>query len=269
MAADQAPADHLLGADDPPPFEILNDGADGAVLLVCDHASNRIPRALGRLGLDEADLHRHIAIDIGAGDVTRGLAERLGTPAVIAGYSRLVIDNNRYRADPTSIPEISDGTIVPGNRNLDSTAIRLREAELFDPYHDEIARRLVAMETPERAAALVSIHSFTPFFRGAERPWHVGLLWNRDGRIVKPLLAALRANRGIIADENVPYSARDPYGYTNATHADATGRPNVLIEIRQDLIDTRQGVADWVDILSAALAEVMADPVLFRRVTPT
>jgi len=269
MSAELAPcgpAGRVLGPDDPPPFEVLNWDDRARCLLVCDHASDVIPAALDRLGLDEAALGRHIAVDIGAGALTRELSTRLKMPAVLAGFSRLVIDNNRQLHDPTSIPEISDGTLIPGNKGLDAAGTAARVAEIFHPYHDAVAAaldRLAQHADGGRVPALVSIHSFTPFFKGAERPWHVGLLWNRDRRIAAPLRDALAANRGVVVGENVPYSAQDPFGYTVAEHADALGRANILIEMRQDLIDTHHGVAAWAGILGDALERVLADDRLF------
>jgi len=264
-AAQTAAAGFILGPDDPPPFEILNPGGSAPFLLVCDHASNRVPPTLDNLGLDEGALGRHIAIDIGAGPTTRELSVRLDATAVVATYSRLVIDNNRYLDDPTSIPEISDGTAIPGNRDLSAAQAATRADELFRPYHAAIDIALAALARDGAAPALISVHSFTPLLEGIERPWHVGLLWNRDRRIVRPLYEALSANRGIVTGENVPYSARNPYGFTVAEHADARGFPNVLIEIRQDLIDTHHGVETWSEILAAALGVVLKDDRLYRE----
>lgn len=262
-AVERRPVGRLLGPDDPPPYTVVNDGAGGRTLLVCDHASAVVPSRLGRLGLDPADLGRHIAIDIGAANMTRELSARLDLPAIFAGYSRLVIDNNRGLDDPTSIPEISDGTVVPGNRTLDAAAAAARANEIFHPYHDAIADKLDAMARNQGTPALVAIHSFTPVFRGHERPWHVGLLWNRDQRIARPLFEALAANPGLIVGDNEPYSAQDPYGYTMSTHAEPQGWPHLVIEIRQDLIDTHKGVATWADILAPALERVLGDDLLF------
>jgi predicted N-formylglutamate amidohydrolase len=269
MSADLAPcgpAGRVLGPDDPPPFETLNWDDRARYLLVCDHASSAIPAALDRLGLDEAAIGRHIAVDIGAGALTRALSVRLKAPAILAGFSRLVIDNNRQLHDPTSIPEISDGTLVPGNKALDAADAAARVAEIFHPYHDAVDAALDAMADaePGRVPALISIHSFTPFFKGAERPWHVGLLWSRDRRVAGPLYDVLAANRGVVVGENVPYSAQDPFGYTIAEHADARGRPNILIEMRQDLIDTHHGVEAWAGILGDALEKVLADDGLYE-----
>ena len=269
MSADLAPcgpAGRVLGPADPPPFETLNWDDSARYLLVCDHASNVIPAALDRLGLDEAAIGRHIAVDIGAGALTRALSARLNAPAVLAGFSRLGIDNNRQLDDPTSIPEISDGTLIPGNTGLDAAEAAARAAEIFHPYHDAVAAALDTLGGDGgggRVPALVSIHSFTPFFKGVERPWHAGLLWSRDRRIAAPLRDALAANRGVVVGENVPYSAQDPFGYTVAEHADAHGRANILIEMRQDLIDTHHGVAAWAGILGDALEPVLADDGLY------
>ncbi len=266
--AESGAAEPVLGADDPPPFDCLNGAAPAPYVLVCDHASNRIPGPLDRLGLDDAALGRHIAIDIGAGDLTRALSERLKAPAIVATYSRLVIDNNRYLHDPTSVPEISDGTVSPGNRGLAPIDLEARRDRLFRPYHAALDTALDEMVARVPLPGLVSIHSFTPFFKGIERPWHAGLLWNRDRRLVRPLYDALAANRGVIVGENVPYSARDPYGYTVAEHADVHDRPNILIEMRQDLIDTHQGIETWTEILGDALERALADDGLYQGETP-
>lgn len=269
IAATAQQAAPLLGPDEPPPVEVVNPDGRAGFLLVCDHASNRIPAALDRLGLDEAALGRHIALDIGAGEVTRALAAALDAPAVLASYSRLVIDNNRQLYDPTSIPEISDGTIVPGNSDLPAEQAQARVDRLFRPYHDRVKALLTGLDKRlddgAGRAPLISIHSFTPVFKSQERPWHIGLLWNRDPRLPKPLLKALAENRGLIVDENVPYTARDPYGYTNYEHADSAGRANVLIEIRQDLIDTRQGAETYARLIADALEPVLKDPGLYRE----
>jgi len=266
MSAELAPcgpAGRVLGPDDPPPFETVNWDDAARYLLVCDHASDVIPAALDRLGLDAAAIGRHIAVDIGADALTRALSLRLNAPAVIAGYSRLVIDNNRQPDDPTSIPASSDGTRIPGNEGLDGADAAARVAEVFRPYHDAVAAALDALGSGGRVPALISIHSFTPFLDGVERPWQVGLLWNRDRRVTAPLFDALAANRGVVVGENVPYSAQDPFGYTVATHAEAHGRANILIEMRQDLIDTHHGVATWAGILGEALEQVLADDSLY------
>ncbi len=254
----------LLAPDEAPPFEIVNPDGSAPVLLICDHASRAIPRALDNLGLDEAALRRHIAWDIGAAEVARALAVRFDAPLILAGYSRLVIDLNRPLDDPTSIPVISEGTIVPGNRDLDPEEAARRADSLFRPYHAAIDDALGRFEAAGRTPALLSIHSFTPVFKGVERPWHVAVLWDRDGRIAQPLMAALRSDPELLVGDNEPYSARDPAGFTIESHAEPRGLPHVLVEIRQDLIDTHHGAAAWAERLGDALDGILADPALYR-----
>jgi predicted N-formylglutamate amidohydrolase len=253
----------LLAATDPPPFTVINPDARADILLVCDHAAAAVPASLGRLGLGEADLARHIGWDIGAAAVTRALAERLSVPAVLSGYSRLVIDCNRGLDDPTSILAISDALPVPGNRSL-SEADRLARAEAcFWPYQRAVGamlRRALAMgATP----AVVSIHSFTPRFKGYDRPWQIGILWDRDPRVAVPLIAGL-ALRGLNVGDNQPYSGRDPEGFTMLHHAVPRGLPHVLIELRQDEIDTEAGALCFADYLDNALKPILADGQLYR-----
>jgi predicted N-formylglutamate amidohydrolase len=254
----------LLDAADPPAIEMINPTALAPVLFVCDHAAARVPRALNSLDLDAAELARHIAWDIGAADLTRSLAGRFGATAILTGYSRLVIDCNRAPDDPTSMPEISDGTVVPGNRNLTRPDIAARIAALFDPFHAAVRTSLARISQPGRVPALISVHSFTPVFRGEVRPWHVGILWDKDPRLAVPLLAALGREAGLCVGDNQPYSGRDRYGYTIVTHGAAAGLPHVLLEVRQDLIDTHRGVEEWAERFQRVLHPILADPKLHR-----
>lgn len=249
----------LLGPDDPAPFSMVEAKDARPVLVVCDHAGAAIPAALGTLGLGGADLADHIAVDIGAAPLTRGLADRVGAAALLSTYSRLVIDCNRELEDYTLIREVSDGRVISGNRNLDEAAVAARISEVFHPYHTEIRRRLVAMRRDGAEPVLVSIHSFTPRFRGFERPWHVGVLSGADRRLADPLIAALSAEAGLAVGDNEPYSGLAFAGYTIETHAMASGLPNVMIEVRQDLVDTADGVARWVDILHGTLGPILEE----------
>lgn len=249
----------LLAGDEPPPFEIANSGGAAPLVLVCDHASNRVPRALHHLGLGPAPLREHIAWDIGAADVARRLARRFDAPLALTNYSRLVIDCNRALADPTSIPGESDGIAVPGNRGL-SQGERLQRAEaLFNPYQGAVARLIAQKAERGPAPAVISIHSFTPVFQRTRRPWHVGVLWNEDRRLAIPLMRALGRDADIAVGDNEPYSARDGIGYTIAVHAESAGLPHVALEIRQDLIATAAGAGHWAGIVGDALAAAFAD----------
>lgn len=253
----------LLGPEDPAPFEIVNRDGSAPFVLLCDHAHNRIPTSLDTLGLQSADLERHVAYDIGAEACARYVSERCDAILVKANYSRLIIDPNRHPRSPSSIPKASEDLVIPGNHDLGEEAVTLREATFFWPYHETVSQVLEGFRAQGRIPALVSIHSFTPAFLGFERPWHVGVLWHRDDRIPGPLIKRLAAEPDICVGDNEPYSARSPEGYSVETHADNHGYPNVLIEIRQDLVDTPAGVAQWAALLTRMLHEILADPTIF------
>jgi predicted N-formylglutamate amidohydrolase len=253
----------LLHPDDPPPVECLNERGSAPVLLTCDHASAAIPRALNELGLPQG-AKAHIRWDVGAASATRLLAAALDAPAYLSGYSRLVVDCNRDPNDPTSIAATSDGVAVPGNEALSPEARILRLEACFAPYHTAIAARLDTYNAAGVVPALLSIHSFTPEMGGVARPWHVGILWDKDARIAVPLLAALRADPGIVVGDNQPYSAREPAGFTMRYHAIPRGLPHVAIELRQDLVAEDAGAAAWAGRLAEALRPILARREIYR-----
>ena len=257
----------LLGSEDPPPFSVINPDAPAPVVLACDHASNALPAALDQLGLGPVELAQHIAWDIGAAQVTRLLAARLNATAVLAGYSRLVIDCNRSPGDPASIVGISDNIVIPGNQAVDDAAAELRLNEAFWPYHHAITQALAHRWRHDRghAPALIAIHSFTPAMNGFQRPWHLGVLWNRDPRLAGPLLAQFRANPELCVGDNQPYSGRD-VGFTMDAHGSAAGLPHLEIEIRQDLIADEAGCERWAAIVGAALEATLADDAIYQVV---
>ncbi len=250
----------LLTAADAPPVEHVNAEGKAPVLVTCDHASRRVPKALRNLGLDAASLKLHIGWDIGAADVARGLARRLDAPAILAGYSRLVIDCNRDLDDPTSMPAVSDGVPVPGNQDLSPAAKAQRVETLFRPYHRAIETALDGFAQRGVHPAVLSIHSFTPVMNGFERPWHIGILWDKDPRMAVPVLAALRREAGLVVGDNEPYSAREPAGYTVRTHAERRGLPHLNVELRQDLVASEAGTAEWADRLVRVLTTILEDP---------
>ncbi len=254
----------LIGPADPPPYEIYHPERVSRLLIVCDHASRAIPAALGGLGLADAASRRHIAWDIGAADLARALSDRLRAPAVLAGYSRLVIDCNRRLEDPSCFLTVSDGDPVPGNVGLSPEAIRARAAACYEPYHKAIAQRLRDVRRRGEVPALVAVHSFTPSMGGQARPWHIGVLWDQDGRIPLPLLERLRAEPGLVVGDNEPYSGRHPADYTVDRHAESAGLPHVCIEVRQDELGTPAGVGRWADILGRALGAILAEDALYR-----
>jgi len=250
---------------EPLPFERIEGAGNAKMLIVCDHASPLIPARYGTLGLAPEHRYAHVAWDIGAAAISRGLARRLGCPAVLAGVSRLVIDCNRQPGDPSSIPSNSCGVRVPGNDAVNDAEADARAEAWFWPYHHEIGTVLAHLFRHGTAPAMVSIHSFTPSMNGCERPWHVGVLWNRDPRMAAPVLDRLRTRDDLVVGDNEPYSGRE-INYTLDTHAGAAGLPHVSFEIRQDLAETPEACARWVDILADALAPVLADPGLHEVV---
>jgi len=262
-----SPGRSLLGPHEASPVELVNEGAAAPVILVCDHASARIPEALGTLGLDEGELARHIAIDIGAAALTRRLSEAFDATGVMAAYSRLVIDCNRHPEDHTSIREISEGVIIPGNRRLAEADRQSRIRAIFDPYHAAVAARVAAVEARGEVPLVVAIHSFTPRFRGVPRPWHIGILSSRDRRIADRLIADLSGDPSLVVGDNEPYSGLHFAGYTMDTHATKRGLPSVMIEVRQDMVADAEGVARWAGILERALTPILADRSLYRTFT--
>ena len=245
-----------------PAFEAIPGALDSGALVICDHASNAIPPGYGTLGLKRETLARHIAYDIGAADVTRALAALVGAPAVLSTYSRLVIDPNRGLDDPTLVMRYSDGAIVPGNAYIDDAEIGRRGARFWAPYRHEIATTVDAMVATGEPPALISIHSFTNVWRGFSRPWKIGILWDRDDRIPKPLIRALLAEPDLCADEvgdNQPYDGALA-GDTIDAIVTSRGLANVLIEIRQDLIAERSRAVAWAERIGRVLAPIIADP---------
>lgn len=256
----------LIGPGEPGPVSILNEQGRAGVLLAGDHVSNRIPKALNQLGLDDSVLDQHVAHDIGAGKLLAHLSAHLDAPAVLAGYSRLVVDLNRGLEDPSVIPDVSDNIAIPGNRNLSREERARRIHCFYTPYRLTIDRMLHRFRERGIVPAFISIHSFTPQLTdGEHRPWHIGLMWDKDPRIPVPLLAALRAHtHGINVGDNEPYSGKHAADYTIDHHAEAAGLPHVSIETRQDLVDTEQGAEYWATILHESLRGILADPDLYR-----
>lgn len=248
----------LLSADDMPPVRVFNAAGRSAFLIVADHAGNAFPRALGSLGLLGPDRERHIAWDLGIAGVCRSLSDLLDATLIQQNYSRLVIDCNRPPGSAQSMPEVSDGTGVPGNQALDPAARLSREAEIFAPYHARIAAELDQRRTAGRPAVLIAMHSFTPVWRGFQRPWHAGVLHHRDSRLARALLAVLREQDGLIVGDNEPYDVGDETDWTIPIHGERRGILHVGIEIRQDLLARPQEQAAWAARLAALLPRALA-----------
>jgi predicted N-formylglutamate amidohydrolase len=262
MPVDPA-TERLLGPGDPPPFTLLNENGQAPLVMFCDHAGRAIPRKLGSLGLTPGELDQHIAWDIGIAKVAAILARNLDAPCALASYSRLVIDCNRRLDDPSSIAQESDRIAIPGNRGLDGLARARRADEIFKPYHFAVADLIKKKRAAGQAPAIVSLHSFTPVMNGFKRPWHFGVLWNRDPRLPIPLMQRLAQLPHVVVGDNEPYTGRDEHGFSIIAHAEAQGLPHALIEIRQDLISDDGGVNRWTAKLETALKGLLIDPALF------
>jgi len=254
----------MLGRDDPPPFVILHEHGAAPALIVCDHASRAFPRAMKRLGMPELPSWQHIAWDIGAGELARGLSHSLDAPAVLAGYSRLVVDCNRRPDDPEAFRVHSDGWEIPGNQALSEFDRRVRLACFFDPYHEAIAAMLAGFRLRDVVPLVVSVHTFTASIAGVDRPWHVGVLWDKDEASARRLIEDLRAVDGLVVGDNEPYSGKHPSDYTIDHHAEAAGLPHVCIEVRQDQLESPAGVERWVRLLSRLVGQLVRDPELRR-----
>lgn len=246
----------LLDDGEPHPVDFRRPGGRSDFILTCDHAGRRLPRRLGALGLDDAELHRHIAWDIGAAGLAERLSERLDAALVMQVYSRLVIDCNRPLTAPTSIATTSEATEIPGNRNLSPEETLGRVREVFDPYHDRIEAELELRRRASRRTVLVSVHSFTPVFHGVERPWQIGLLYNRQPDYARCIDAELEGS-GLTVGHNEPYAVSDVTDYTIPVHGERRGIPHVMIEIRQDLLGEASGQDEWADRLSGVLVRAL------------
>jgi predicted N-formylglutamate amidohydrolase len=252
-------ADSLLGANEPAPFDIIGPDRPSPFLITCDHAGRLLPRSLGDLGLAPADLERHIAWDIGAGDVARRLGAALDAFVITQRYSRLVIDCNRRIGAADSIVTTSEGTAVPGNRAIDPAAAERRAGAIFHPYHDQIRGELDRRAASRRPTILVAVHSFTPRFMDVSRPWHVGVLYVRDDRQAQPLLRLLRAEPNLVVGCNEPYHADELSDFSVVQHGERRGIPYVELEIRQDLISDTAGQAEWAERLARLLPRAAAE----------
>ena len=261
MAADARGSDNnsrvpaLLSPDEPGPFQILNPLADVPILLVCDHASCRLPIALGNLGLDPFARRCHLAIDIGAGPLTEQLAASLGATAVLARYSRLVVDLNRQLMDASAFLEFGDGILISGNRNLGQADKDSRADVFYWPYHkavDEQVQRLRKLGSPP---AFISVHSFTPVMNGQYRPWQIGVLWDKDTRLRDIFIADFSA-AGYVVGDNEPYSGKSPHDFTIDQHAEKIRLPHIGIEIRQDLVANAASVAKMASVMHKIIASI-------------
>jgi predicted N-formylglutamate amidohydrolase len=246
----------FLKSYEPPPFKVDAAMADIPFLFTADHASRVIPANLQNLGLDEPDLSRHIAWDIGIAGVTARLAAALGAAAIYQSYSRLVVDCNRQPNVASAFPLVSEATMIPGNAGLSDADKAQRTAAIFEPYHREIDRMIAGYDG--RKPIYVAMHSFTPIYLGVTRPMHVAVLYNRNPRFSKLLAALLRAEPGLVVAENEPYRVSDETDYGVPVHAESAGLDYAEIEIRQDLIADAAGQELWAARLARLLPAALA-----------
>ena len=244
----------LLEPTEPPAFNVVNIRGRSSAVLVCDHASHRVPHRLGSLGLEPARLMEHIGWDPGAAEVARRLSAQLDAPLILSGYSRLVIDCNRPLRSAESIPEQSAGVAVPGNCGLSLQDRALRIKTLFEPYHRAIDTLLD--ERAGRPTLLLSIHSFTPVLDNKPRPWNIGVSNGPDRRLAALMLRALAHDTSISIGDNQPYPIEADTDYTLTAHGEGRGLQNVMIEIRQDGITTATDAGVWATRLAEAYRRI-------------
>jgi predicted N-formylglutamate amidohydrolase len=245
----------LLAPDEPPAVEIVNGDSDAPFLFLCDHASNRIPRCLDNLGLLPETLAMHIGWDIGAAELARTLAASFAAPLILTAYSRLVIDCNRPLTSDGSIPSMSAGIEIAGNRHIAPEARRQRQEMFFHPYHRAITDLLDRRRARNIPTALFAMHSFTPDYPGETRPWQVDFAYNRDRRLAGLLIDAFDAP-GVLVGDNLPYAVDDESDYAMPVYGEQRGLPHVLVEIRQDTLSDAAGVALWGDRLRNLLTRL-------------
>ena len=240
-----------------PAFECIDGDYSRGLVLICDHARNHLPPEYSLLGLPESEFARHIAYDIGAEALTRGLAALLGVPAVMAGFSRLLIDPNRGEDDPTLIRQLYDGTIVPGNYPITQGERDRRIRQFYRPYHDAVGEVIARCQREGPVPAVFSVHTMTDVWNGRRRPWQAAILWDRDPRFAIPMLEELRRTGEHVIGDNEPYDGALA-GDTLYRHCTVKGLAHALLEVRQDLVRDEAGVAHWVSHLTPMIEKVNA-----------
>ena len=248
----------LLAADEPAVFNVEREAGASPFFITVDHGGRRLPRSLGKLGLPDSELLRHIAWDIGASAISHRLAQAIDAFTIHQTYSRLVIDCNRDPSVETSIVAVSESTEIPGNRNLSAAERKARADEILWPYHRRIVKALDARKAAGRPTVLIAMHSFTPVFKGFQRPWHVGVLYNRDPRFAHIMKDLFEAEGDLVVGDNEPYAVGDASDYTVPVHGERRGLPHVEFEIRQDLIAEEAGQQAWAERLARLLPQAYA-----------
>jgi predicted N-formylglutamate amidohydrolase len=239
------------------PYRLVNEDGPAAMVIICDHASNRVPASYGDLGLPPAAFERHIAWDIGAAAISEILARRFHAPAILSTVTRLLIDCNRQFEDPNLTPAISDGTGIPANHGLSQTERETRWRLYHQPYHAVIAQAIDRKLASGRSPVVLAIHSMTATLRGIARPWQIAVCWDTDRRLSAPMLDALRARAGIVVGDNEPYSLDPNEDYSVPVHATRRGLEHLLIEFRQDEVADAAGQQRWATLFGDCLEQVL------------
>ncbi len=256
MVAGQEKSGQSSSAQAAEPVALVdNPQGRSPILLICEHASSCIPRRYGTLGLGREQLESHIAWDPGALGVAKGLSELLDAPLIHAGISRLVLDLNRDPSAPDSVWTLSERTAIPGNQNLDPAERAYRVREVYEVFHGMVDRFIEPRAKAGQTRCVVTIHSFTPVYRDVPRPWHVGLIYDRDERLARKVEAGLSRDSALVVGMNQPYSPADRVFHTLERHAERRGLAPLMIEIRNDLIRTEDGQASWAHRLAPLLRE--------------
>ncbi len=245
----------IIDIDEPRPFCLRRGKARSPFFITCDHSGNVIPRSLGNLGLEDVDLRRHIAWDIGAAAVARGLSDNLDATMIEQNYSRLVIDCNRRIGVEASIPRRSEQTEIPGNMGIDAEQAAARADEIYYPYHNKISDLLDARAKAGQPTLIVSVHSFTPVYNGVKRPWHIGFAYHLNYIFTAILIDLLARDKSLCIGDNKPYAVSDDTDYSVPEHGEKRGLKYVQIEIRQDLVADRAGQSEWTERLTNVLSE--------------
>jgi len=249
----------LLTFRDGPEYTVINERGSSDYIIICDHSSNGVPERLNRLGLDDAELSRHIGVDIGTATAGLYLQRKLDAPAIFAGFSRLVLDLNRGHDNPEQIAEVSDGTKIPGNINIASADKQTRREALYDTYHGKLSEMLDTREQTGRTPILVFVHSCTPEMGGVQRPWEIGILWNQNRELSKILIEELQAERpDFNIGDNEPYSLLNPPpGNSIEKHAEIRGLPHIVVEFRQDMMDTPEKAKEMAHLFMTCMEKAV------------
>lgn len=245
------------------PFELIDGDYGKGFLLLCDHARNTLPEKYGNLGLPEVEFDRHIAYDIGAEAIARGLAEQLNVPMVMSCFSRLLIDPNRGVDDPTLIRQLSDGTIIPGNYPLSAEELEIRTQNFYKPYHQAIESALKTIVGAGQVPMILAVHTMTDRWNGITRDWQMSWLFDSDTRLLDEVMKEMGEIEDVTIGLNEPYDGALG-GDSMYQHGTLNGYAHLLLEVRQDLVSSQEGVDEWVNLLAPILEKVNHDPLLHQ-----